>query len=112
MKKEWAVMIDGKVFNTFDTREAAEELMLYITEKNRERKKFGFGSPWAEGKRTLVCREVSPWRKEPLGAYRVGCAHYYHTGRESQCRAVPGEKRECRGRFQCTTYTPKNGGRP
>lgn len=111
MKKEWAVMIDGKVFNTFDTREAAEELMLYITRQNRERKMYG-GGMWADGKRTLVCREVSPWRKEPLGAYRVGCAHYYHTGRESQCRAVPGEKRECRGRFQCTTYTPKNGGRP
>lgn len=111
MKKEWAVMIDGKVLDTFDTREAAEELMLYITRQNRERKMYG-GEMWAEGKRTLACREVSPWRKEPLGAHPVGCAHYYHTGRESQCRAVPGKHPECKGRFQCTTYTPLKGGRP
>ena len=110
MKKEWGVLLDGKVLDTFDTREAAEELMAYITKKNRERKMFG-GTPWASGKRTLACRDVSPWRKETLGTYRDGCVHYYHNGRKSECRAVPGKHPECKGRYRCTVYVPKKGGK-
>jgi hypothetical protein len=109
VKKEWAVLLDGKVFNTFDTREAAEELMAYITKKNRERKMFG-GTPWASGKRTLACRDVSPWRKEPRGTYRVGCGHYYHDGRKGLCDVIQGVGMECVGRHRCTIYVPKKGG--
>lgn len=103
MKKEWAVLLDGKVFNTFDTREAAEELMVYITKKNRERKMFG-GTPWAKGKRTLASRDVSPWKKEKLGVRRKSCVYYFHDGHEGKCRVAPDCYIRCSGRTRCKMY--------
>ena len=105
MKKEWAVLIDGKVFNTFGSFWEAKELMLYITNENRKRRKFG-GKPWAEGKRTLAWRHVSVWHKETLGAKYFPCQHYFHDGRKGRCRDLKGCP-ECKGRAMCGMYEPK-----
>lgn len=110
MKKEWAVLIDGKVFGTFGTFWEAKELMLYITHKNRERRKFRC-QPWSEGKRTLAWRYVSVWHKENLGRRFLACKHYFHDGRRSGCSAIEGQYPECKGRVECGMFKP-DGGQP